>query len=104
MEITERYQSNLRRLMDLLRAALRSDDLPVAIGRISYSTREPLSWKHGEIVREAQANYVDADAAAALVTSTDAYGYSDPWHYDSSGYIDLGKRFAEALIGLESSE
>ena len=104
VEIAERYQSNLRRLMDLLRAALRSDDLPVAIGRISYSTREPLSWKHGEIVREAQANYVDADAAAALVTSTDAYGYSDPWHYDSSGYIDLGKRFAEALIGLESSE
>lgn len=104
VEIAERYQSNLRRLMDLLRAALRSDDLPVAIGRISYSTREPLSWKHGEIVREAQANYVDADVAAALVTSTDDYGYSDPWHYDSSGYIDLGKRFAEALIGLESPE
>jgi hypothetical protein len=28
--------------------------------------------------------------------------YSDPWHYDSAGYIDLGARFAEAIFGLQS--
>ena len=39
---------------------------------------------------------------AALVTTTDIYGYSDPWHYDSAGYIDLGKQFAIALHGLRS--
>jgi hypothetical protein len=27
-------------------------------------------------------------------------GYSDPWHYDSDGYIILGRRFAQALYEL----
>ena len=27
-------------------------------------------------------------------------GYSDKWHYDSAGTIDLGRQFAEALISL----
>ncbi len=100
-EIAHKYQANLRRLMDLVRASFRSDDLPVVIGRISYSKREPPSWKHGEIVRQAQADYVAADGNASLVTSTDDYGYSDPWHYDSGGYIDLGRQFAKEMIELE---
>jgi hypothetical protein len=102
-ETAKRYRENLRRLMDLIRAALREDDLRVAIGRISSSEdaprkpAKPMRWKHGPIVREAQAAWVEADGHAALVTSTDGYGYSDPWHYDSAGYVDLGRRFAEAL-------
>ena len=103
-ETAKRYQANLKRLMDLIRAAFRTDDLPVVIGRISYSKKEPPSWKHGEIVREAQAEYVKADAAAALVTTTDQYGYSDPWHYDSPGYIDLGRQFANATADLEQGK
>ena len=34
-EIARRYEANLERLMDLVRAALRSDDIPVVIGWIS---------------------------------------------------------------------
>lgn len=101
-EIAEKYQANLRRLMDLIRASFRSDDLPVAIGQISYAEREPPSWKHGEIVRGAQAAYVMNDSNAALIVSTDTYGYSDPWHYDSPGYVDLGRQFAAAIAKLES--
>ena len=103
-EIAKRYQANLKRLMDLIRAAFRADDIPVVIGRISYSKKDPPSWKHGEIVRAAQADYVKADAVAALVTTTDQYGYSDPWHYDSPGYIDLGRRFANATADLEQGK
>ena len=54
-------------------------------------------------VREAQAAFVEKDARAALVTSTDDYGYSDPYHYDTAGYIDLGRQFADALHELEAS-
>jgi len=98
------YVAQLGRLMDLLRAALRRDDLPVAIGRISDSGQDASGrvWTHGEVVRAAQQAWCEADAAAALVTSTDGYGYSDPYHYDSAGYIDLGARFAEALVSLPS--
>lgn len=97
------YRENLRRLMDLIRAALREDDLQVAIGRISSSEdapkkpAKPMRWKFQPIVREAQAAWVEADGRAALVTSTDGYGYSDPWHYDSAGYLDLGLKFADVF-------
>ncbi len=103
-EIANTYEANLRRLMDLIRAAFRVDDLPVVIGRISYADRNRPAWVHGEIVRTAQANFTKNDANAALVVSTDEYGYSDPWHYDSAGYVDLGRQFADALVQLEAGE
>ena len=101
VEIANKYEANLARLMNLIRAALRTDDLPVVIGRISYSRKTPPTWKHGEIVRAAQAAYAKNDSNAAIVTATDSYGYSDFAHYDSKGYIALGKEFADALAGLE---
>ena len=99
-EVAARYEANLKRLMDLIRAALRADDLPVAIGRISDSGKDDKDgkvWDFGEQVRAAEAAYVEHDGRAGLVTTTDKYGYSDPYHYDSAGYIDLGKQFAETL-------
>jgi hypothetical protein len=107
-KIALRYEENLGRLMDLIRAALREPDLPVVIGRISDSgmdedEQDGRVWDHGDIVRDAQASFAADDGCAALVTSTDGYGYSDPWHYDSAGYLDLGGRFAEAILGLARS-
>jgi iduronate 2-sulfatase len=105
-KIARRYEENLERLMDLLRAALHADDLPVVIGRISDSGQDKEEkdgkvWDHGKIVRKEQKAYVDNDPRAALVTSTDTYGYSDPWHYDGAGYLDLGKQFAIAVHELQ---
>jgi hypothetical protein len=104
VEIARRYQDNLKQLVDLIRAAFRVDDLPVVVGRISDSGRDEDGkvWDHGEVVRSAQAAFVAQDGAAALVTTTDQYGYSDTWHYDSAGYLDLGRRFAEALFRLRN--
>ncbi|MGD8866933.1 MAG: sialate O-acetylesterase [Gemmatimonadales bacterium] len=106
VEIAERYQDNLAELVDLIRAAFRVDDLPVVIGRISDSGRDEDGkvWDHGGIVRAAQAAFVEEDGAAALVTTTDRYDYSDTWHYDSAGFLDLGRRFAEALFRLRKSQ
>lgn len=102
-EIAALYEANLKRLMDLIRAALRQDDLPVVIGRISDSGRDDKDgkvWDFGHEVRAAQASFVENDVAGGLVTSTDEYSYSDPWHYDSAGYIDLGKEFAKSMSRL----
>ena len=102
-EVAQRYASNLKRLMDLIRAAFWVDDLPAAIGRISDSGQDEDGkvWDYAEIVRDAQASFVEKDGCAALVTSTDSYKYSDKYHYDSDGYVDLGKKFAEAIFKLE---
>jgi hypothetical protein len=102
--LAQRYAGHLQYLMTLLRAALGNSDLPVAVGRISDSGQDADGrvWTFGEIVREGQAHFVAADGHAALITSTDGYAYTDPWHYDSAGYLDLGQQFADALHALET--
>jgi gluconolactonase len=101
-QVARDYQKNLKRLMDLFRSALRADDIPIAIGRISDSKMGSGSpnWKYSNLVREAQARFCYEDKAAKLVTDTDGYGYSDPWHYDSKGYLQLGARFADAILTI----
>ena len=101
-DIAGRYAANLQRLVDLIRAALWADDLPVVIGRISESGQDADGkvWDFGDLVRAQQQQFVDGDRSAALVTSTDTYGYSDPWHYDSEAYLDLGARFADEMSRL----
>lgn len=103
-EIALRYYSNLKRLMDLIRAALREDDLPVVIGKISDSGNNDLGkvWKCGELIQYAQEKYVINDAHAAIIRSTKDYKYSDPFHYDSNSFIDLGVKFAEAVYQLNN--
>lgn len=98
-----RYYDNLKRLMDLIRASMFTDDLPVVVGKISDSWNDAVDgkvWDHGELVQYAQEKFARTDANAAIVRSTRYYKYSDPWHYDSEGYIDLGYQFAEAVYKL----
>jgi iduronate 2-sulfatase len=87
--------------MNLIRKDLGEGDkkIPVVIGRIT----DWKVWTFGGVVREAQAAFVKKDGRAALVTSTDSYKNSDPWHYDTAGYLDLGKKFGEAVISLEKN-
>jgi hypothetical protein len=102
-EIAGRYYMNLKRLMDLIRASLRMGDLPVVIGKISDSwndRNDSKVWDHGELVQYAQEKYARTDGHAAIVRATRYYKYSDPWHYDSEGYLDLGIRFADVLHEL----
>jgi hypothetical protein len=91
------YEQNLSRLICLMRKKLGEDNLPVVIGKISDSGRV---WPFGKQVMQAQEDYVLKDKNAAIVRSTQHYAYSDPWHYDSQGYMDLGMEFARAFIQL----
>ena len=100
--IAREYKANLKELMLAIQAAFRVDDIPVVIGRISDSGKNDAGkvWTFGDIIREEQASYVADFPPAALVTTTDKYGYSDPYHYDTKGYIDLGQQFAIEMYNL----
>ncbi|WP_026753470.1 sialate O-acetylesterase [Sediminibacter sp. Hel_I_10] len=102
-QIANNYYNHLKRLMDLMRANFHSDDLPVVIGKISdsWNDKDGKVWDYGELVQYAQEKYVKTDKNAAIVRSTRYYKYSDRWHYDSEGYIDLGEKFAEAIFHLQ---
>jgi hypothetical protein len=100
-----KYYDNLKRLMDLIRTSLRVDDLPVVIGKISdsYNEVDGKVWNYGELVQYAQEKYAAKDLKATIVRSTMYYNYSDPYHYDSKGYIDLGIKFADAIYQLNTN-
>ncbi len=99
------YEANLKRMMDLLRAALRTDDLPVVIGRITDSGRadDGNVMDHIKIVQEAQRRFVEKDSWAAYSTVTDGQPYpeDDDWHYESQAYLAMGVDFARQLNGLD---
>lgn len=101
-DIAGRYYLNLKRLMDLERAALLVDDLPVVTGKISDSgnDKDGKVWAQCELVQFAQEKYARTDGNAVIIRNTGNYEYSDPYHYNSAGYIDLGIRFADAVYGL----
>jgi len=104
-QIALQYYDNLKRLMNLIRASFRKDDMPVIIGKISDSGKDNngKTWEYGELVQYAQEKYAKTDKKATIVRSTMYYNYSDPWHYDSNGYIDLGIKFAEAIYLLQKN-
>lgn len=106
-DTADAYAMNLAKIIELFRAAMRDDDLPFILGRISdrgSRTDTELVWTHGEIVRRAQEQVASTDPNVTLVTTTDNYDYSDPYHYDSVGYLDLGRKFAEAMHALLPSD
>lgn len=97
------YFSNLTHLMGLLRAALRKDDIPVVIGKITDSeqgSEDIMPFIHQ--VHRAQQQFVAQDPCAAYMTKSSAYPYSpdDAWHYTSEGYVRMGEDFANALVPL----
>ena len=100
--IAQEYYHNLSQLMNLIRASLRTDDLPVVVGKISDSWNAPDGkvWDYGELVQYAQEKFAREDGNAAIIRSTRYYKYSDPWHYDSSGYIHFGEQFADVVHRL----
>jgi hypothetical protein len=100
----DEYRANIERLMSLLRAALRVDDLPLVIGKITDSgmAEDGTVMDYIGTVQQAQQDFVSSDECAAYVTITDDLGYlDDGWHYDSDGFIRMGTAFAEAMIELE---
>lgn len=102
-DIANNYYDHLKTLMNLMRASVLTDDLPVVIGKISDSGKNEKGkvWSMGELVQYAQEKFVKNDKNAAIVRSTKKYSYgNDPWHYDSAGYIDLGKQFADEVFRL----
>ncbi|MDJ0921413.1 MAG: sialate O-acetylesterase [Henriciella sp.] len=98
------YEANLSRLMNLLRAALRVDDLPVVLGRIqdSGTTPETQVMAYVDLVQQAQAAFARNDPCADLVTVTETFSFlPDGWHYESSDYLRLGAAFADQVLALQ---
>ena len=93
------YYANLKKLMNLMRAAFHENSLPIVLGKISDSWNDidGKVYDYGDLIQYSQEKYAKTDNYASIVRSTRYYKYSDKWHYDSKAYIDLGEKFAEAI-------
>ncbi len=105
-ESADAYQRNLSRLVNLIRAAMRMDDLPVVIGKINdsrmYKDGAP-TQPYISTVHLAQEAYTKADPCATYVKDTESYKFSeDAWHYDTNGFIQMGQAFAKAVMSLKN--
>lgn len=101
--IAESYLENLTQLMYAIRHEAGIEDLPIVISRISESNmgENGTLLTYGSIVQEAQSTFADSDAHSLYIDPPDGHGWVDPWHYDSQTYIELGKRFADAMFSLK---
>lgn len=106
--IAESYAGNLSNILNRMREEVGDRSLPVVVGQISDSMlgrgKRRDTYPFGEIVKSAQRQFVEQDNHAALVTAPEEHGFIDAWHYDSQTYIDLGVRFAYAMIELQNVE
>lgn len=103
-QIGNQYYANLKRLMELMRATFRNNDLPIVIGKISDSGDDVDGkvWRFGELVQYGQEKFAATEPNVSIVRTTSTYKYSDKYHYKSDGYIDLGKEFAKAVFLLNN--
>ena len=105
--VAKEYYKNVKGILELIRAAFLNDDIPVVLGKISDSWKDEEDgkvWDYGDLVQYAQEKYARTDKNAAIVRTTRYYNYSDKWHYDSEGFIDLGKQFADAISKLNKQD
>jgi Carbohydrate esterase, sialic acid-specific acetylesterase len=104
--IANQYYTNLKRVMDLMRATFRNNDLPIVIGKISDSGNDTDGkvLDYIELVQYAQEKFARTQKNAAIIRKTATYQFSDKWHYNNQGYIDLGNEFANALFLLNKEK
>ena len=106
-EASEVYYGNLKNLINLLRASLRNEKLPVIIGKI-YDSHMTSNGGHTQLfiktIHSAQKKFTNEDDCAFYVTEIGPCKfYDDAWHYDTDGFIKMGIAFAKALKQLEGN-
>lgn len=100
------YAASMRGLIDQLAGDLKREHINFVIGRLSDFDMDNKRYKHWTKVREAQVQVAEADKRGAWVDTDDLNDKGKPGnikhdlHYTKDGYKILGKRFADAAIGL----
>ena len=96
------YETNLTNLITHVRTDFHAPDMRFAIGRITtYYDSKPTPGGNA-IVRRAQVNVANHVANCACI-NTDDLEWAYDGHYGTQGQIDLGIRFANAMVTPEPS-
>jgi len=89
----ESYRDNLETLIDNCRREFSSRDMVFVCGRVN-----PPNWPYQKQVREAQETVRRENYA--WIDCDDLAKHPDNLHYNTDGQVQLGKKFAEAVLKL----
>lgn len=95
LERAENYEANLTNFIQSVRTDLDAPDMPFVIGQIlDYST-----YTYADLVRTAQESVAAADRMVALIRTDDLPVIpNNANHYNAAGQMELGARFATAVL------
>jgi hypothetical protein len=94
--MSQSYEENLTNLIEVVRDELDAPYLPFVVGQIANAK----PYAYGPQVQQAQYNVSRAVPHTALVLTGDLGLKSDNVHYDTSGQLALGQRFADEMRRL----
>ena len=112
-DMAEAYEANLTAFISTVRQDLKSPELPFVFTRVHEKLGDPESSVHGQggfnfvpIVRKGQ-EAVATKVPRTKLVNTDKLSlrlkppnYDNLVHYDSEGFLDLGKALAKAYLEL----
>jgi hypothetical protein len=94
-QMAKDYSILLSKLVYTIRQRLNKPQLPFVIGQISDK------WIYKDFVQHAQQSFCKYDESSILVKTKDLERYeNDNSHYTSDATIELGRRFAKAMMKL----
>ncbi len=97
LERAENYETNLTDFIESVRTDLATPDMPFVIGQI---LNHP-NYTYADMVRDAQMNVAAADRMVALIRTDDLpIIVGNDNHYNTAGQMELGARFATALLNV----
>lgn len=96
-----KYAERLSALMAAVRTELNAPKLVALVGiNTRFIGLEKIN-ANVELVIKAQKEFAGKDGVAAYV-DTDGVSHANAYHYDAAGTLEVGKRFAEALLKIEA--
>jgi hypothetical protein len=100
--MAEAYERNLADFVKAVRRDTDNEDLPFVIGQIAprlYRLEEgQFQHAYRHIVQESQRAVANSTRLVEFVETMDL-PQSDNLHFDTGGQLELGRRFAEAIVG-----
>ena len=95
-EIADDYETNLGTLIQAFRRDLAAPEAPFFLGQINPPST---GWPASATVRAAQEASADEIPRTVLIRTDDLSKREDePIHFDGAGLLQLGSRFAEAVV------
>ena len=88
------YEDNLRNFIESVREDFGVEDLPFVLAQIS----EAAAWTYGDDVRQAQLAVGNSMFNTRVFSTADLPLYSN--HYTAAGQMELGSRFATAMLTM----